>query len=79
MSWFSVDGHSPSQDCNATIILYEALDTRSNSSTNQTPRVNVARRWYGSAMEFPAMTHGTVDQGGSICGPEKKLQGLAKV
>lgn len=34
---------------------------------------------YGSAMKGSALIHGTVDQGGSICGPEKKLQGLAKV
>ena len=65
----------------ATLLSYsnETLDRRSNSSINQTPHVNVARRWYVSAMEIPAMTHGTVDQGDSICGPKKKLQGSAKI
>ena len=47
----------------ATLLSYsnETLDTRSNTSINQTPRVNVARRWYVSVIEIPAMTHGTVD------------------
>jgi hypothetical protein len=31
------------------------------------------------AMQIPATTHRTVDQGGSICDPEEKLKGLAKV
>jgi hypothetical protein len=30
-------------------------------------------------MQIPATTHGTVDQAGSIYGPEKKVEGFAKV
>lgn len=33
---------------------------------------------YGSAMKSSAIIHGTVDQGGSIYGLEKKQQGLKK-
>jgi hypothetical protein len=33
------------------------------------------RARYGYLMQIPATTHGTVDQGGSICGLEKKLEG----
>jgi hypothetical protein len=32
---------------------------------------------YGSAMQISATTHGTVDQGGSICG--EKMETIAKV
>ena len=42
-------------------------------------RMNMDGRWYNSTMKIPAMTHGTVDQGGSICGTQTKLEGLAKV
>ena len=49
----------------------ETLDTNSTQRTNQAPRVNLDRRKYGSAMQIPGTTHGTVDHGGSQCGPEK--------
>jgi hypothetical protein len=55
------------------------LGTNSTRRTNQTPRANLDRRRYGSAMQVPATTHETVDQGGSIYGPEKKVEGFAKV
>jgi hypothetical protein len=76
---FLVDRHPPREI--ATLLSHsdETLDTRSTGRTNQLTRVNVDRRWYGSAMKIPAMTHGTLDQGGSICGPEKKLQDFATV
>jgi hypothetical protein len=38
----------------------ETLDTRSAGCTNQTPRMNVNRRRYGSATQIPATTQGTV-------------------
>ena len=57
----------------------ETLDTNSTRRTNQMPCANVDRRRYGSAMQIPATTHGIVDQGGSICGPEKRLEAFAKV
>jgi hypothetical protein len=57
----------------------ETPDRKSTSRTNQTPRLNLDRRRYGSAMQIPAMPHGTVDQEGSICVPEKKLEEFAKV
>ena len=40
--------------------------------------MNVDGRWYSPVMKVSAMTHGTVDQGGSICDPEKKLEGFTK-
>ena len=39
----------------------ETLDTRSAGCTNQTPRVNLDRRRYGTAMQIPVATRGTVD------------------
>jgi hypothetical protein len=57
----------------------KTLDTNSTQRTNQTPRLNLDRRRYGSAIQILATTHGTVDQGGSIYGPEKNLEGFAKV
>lgn len=57
----------------------ETLDTRRTSLTNQLTRVKVDGRWYGSAMKIPAIAHGTVDQGGSICGLEKNLEEFGKV
>jgi hypothetical protein len=57
----------------------EALDTNSTQRTNQTPRVNLDRRKYGSVMPIPGTTHGTVDHGSSICGLEKKSEGSARV
>ena len=50
----------------------ETLDTNSARRTNQTQCANLDRRRYGSAMQIPATTHRTLDQGGSIYGPEKK-------
>jgi hypothetical protein len=46
--------------------------------TNQTPRVDLERRRYGSAMQILATTHGAVDQGSSICGPERNRKELQK-
>ncbi|CAP79261.1 hypothetical protein PCH_Pc09g00140 [Penicillium rubens Wisconsin 54-1255] len=55
----------------------ETLEANSTRRANQTPRVNLDRRRYGSAMQISATTHGTVDQGGSICG--EKMETIAKV
>lgn len=65
----------------ATLLSHsdENLDTRNTSSTNQTPPTNVDGRWYGPVMKISAMTHGTVDHGGSNCGPEKNLEGFKQV
>jgi hypothetical protein len=68
-----------SRDCNDTISFPWTLDTRNTSSANQTPRVNLDRRRYGSATQIPGTTHGTVDHGGSICGLQKKSEGSARV
>jgi hypothetical protein len=38
----------------------ETLDTNITQRTNQTPRLNLDRRRYGSATQIPATTHGTV-------------------
>jgi hypothetical protein len=57
----------------------ETLDTRSAGCTNQTPCMNVNRRRYGTAMQIPAATRGTVDYQDSICGPQKKSEGSARV
>ena len=73
MIWFLVDRHPPREI--ATLLSHSdvTLDTRSTSRINQITRMNGDGRWYGCAM-----THETVDQGGSICGLEKKLNGFAK-
>lgn len=68
-----------SRDCNASISFSWTLDIRNTSSTNKTPRVTLDRRRYGSAMQIPRTTHGMVDHGGSICGPEKNMEGTARV
>jgi hypothetical protein len=57
----------------------EALDTNSTQRKTQTSRVNLDRRRYGSAMQTPETTHGTLDHGGSICGLQKKSEGSARV
>ena len=56
----------------------EFLDTRSAGCTDQTPRVNVNRRRYGTAMQIPAATCGTVYQGGSIFGPGEEIGTICK-
>ncbi|CAG8172836.1 unnamed protein product, partial [Penicillium nalgiovense] len=50
----------------------ETLETNSTRRANQTPRVNLDRPRYGCAMQIPATTHGTVDQGG------EKLERIAR-
>jgi hypothetical protein len=64
----------------ATLLSYSVhtLDIRSTSSTNQAPRMAVGQREYGSAIKSLVVNHWTVDQGGSICGPDSKLQELSR-
>ena len=57
----------------------ETLDTNSTSWTNQITGMNMDGRWYSFTMKTPAMNHGTVDQGGSICSTQRKSEGLEKV
>lgn len=58
------------QRCYHTV---ETLDTNSTQRTNQTPRLNLDRCRYGSAIQIPATTHGTVDHGGS------QYEGFARI
>ena len=78
MRWFLLNRRLPRGT--ATLVSHsdETLDTRSAGCTSQTPRMNVNRRRYGTAMQISAATRGTVDHGGSKCGPEK-FEGFARV
>jgi hypothetical protein len=40
--------------------------------------MNMDGRWYSFTMKISARTHGTIDQGGSICGVQKNIEGFAK-
>jgi hypothetical protein len=78
MIWFLVERRPPRGT--ATLLSHsdETLGTRSIGCTNRTPRMSVNRRRYGTAMQIPAATRGTVDHGGSKYGPEK-FEGFARV
>ncbi|CAG8193158.1 unnamed protein product, partial [Penicillium nalgiovense] len=56
----------------------ENLDTNRTGQANQTPRVNVDRRRYGSAMQISATTRGTVDSGRFYLSPAEKLERIAE-
>ena len=79
MRWFLVDRRPPRDMQRYYHTLMRIWTQETPVSTNQTPPTNVDGRWYGPVMKISAMTHGTVDHGGSNCGPEKNLEGFKQV